>query len=137
MVQQSKKRIMLTCVIMCVLNLVFSIYNGGLDINYTHYGKNVFIGYLGGVIGTFMIFLLSMLMKWNSIIKTFSTGTILILAFHMFFCGLISAKIFVKNDIHFGQDIYSILIAFIVMVIMYPVILLVQRYFPLMIGIRR
>lgn len=96
------------------------------------FGNNYFIFLLGGVLGFFLILILSVVLdKYKSdIIITLSKGTIVILGYHRIMIELIQ-NVDPSSHNYWGWG-YSLVILFA----FYPVILFCNRYFPIILGKR-
>jgi fucose 4-O-acetylase-like acetyltransferase len=110
--------------------------NGRIDINMLNYGRNIILFYTTAIFGVFMIINISTIfIQENIIIKTISTGTILILAYH----GYASAPI-VRFIGMYSKDLnifIAILISLVSTLIMIFPIIIAKRYFPIIIGRRK
>ena len=105
-------------------------YNGYVAMFHCDYGGDMFWFLVGGVAGSMMVFALSKLVGHASmIIITISRGTIIILGLQMLFIDLTRCM--------FQASYYDILFAAIIVVMFVPIIKLVEKYFPLMVGIYR
>ena len=104
-------------------------YNGGNIWMYIcKYGKDIYWFIIGGVAGTLAIYAFSkMINKPHRYVETISTGCIVILGFHGYFINLV--RLFYPTP-SFVDFIFSavIIVAFI------PIILVVERFFPLLLG---
>ena len=91
------------------------------------YGSNFLWFLVGGMAGTSFIFALSKLLgHTHGYITTISRGTILILGFHMHLIAL--ARHF------FHCSIVDFIFAAIIVAIFVPVIMMAEKYFPLVLG---
>ena len=91
------------------------------------YGGNFVLFLIGGASGTCCIYALSKILG-NSphFVTTISRGTILILGFHMVLIELIR-RLFQTSLMDFG-------FAFVIVICFIPVIMLIERFFPLILG---
>lgn len=126
-----KQFIWLTLIISIPLSIFLCIYNGRVDINHCVYGLNLFLFYISGVVGILMTIALSSLFSRQSFIQCISNGTMLIIAFG----GISSNLVFiilkswsVTNDVKYAVSALGSLI------LLYPVIKYVQKYFPILLG---
>jgi hypothetical protein len=119
--------------------ICLSTYNGGVDINYFEYGKNVFVFYLNGFVGILLIMCVSMLCLIKiKLVTIISKGTIIILAFHncvAYELLRIFYKLFqINGNIPMR---YAMPIAMIVVLLMVLPIVFVKKYFPIIMGGRK
>lgn len=104
-----------------------------------HFGNNVFLFLLGGVIGTVMLTIPAVLLEkssFASIISTYSKGTIIILAWQ--FCFILIIDIFFKHFV--GDSIHNDWVAIGCSVFVYamflPIIRFVIKNIPAFVGYR-
>ena len=91
------------------------------------YGGNIFLFLIGGIAGTCSIFALSKLICHTPLfILTVSKGTILILGFHGLLISLFR-KFFQVSIADFG-------LAALIVAVFVPIIMLAEKYFPLILG---
>lgn len=93
------------------------------------YGDNYVLFLLGGTAGTILIYIIS---KWlkrfdASIIRTLSKGSILILGFHMTFKSY--SRVLFPTPSWLDP-----ILAFVILLIFIPIILLAEQYFPIILG---
>jgi hypothetical protein len=119
-----------------IVVIILSKYNGKIDINSFSYGKNIAAFYITGVAGIlFVVFASLFITKQLYLVTVISSGTILLLAFHSYaFAPVIRILGMYGKEIGLllGMAIATISIA----VLIVP-ILLVQKYFPIIIGGRQ
>lgn len=115
------------------IEIVLSNINGRVDVNHCLYGNNILLFYLQGCIGILMVISISSLFNKNSFVQMISNGTILIIAF-----GSAAASIVLRMFRAFvlNENILSMIAAFGALVILFPLIIIVQRKFPLLMGKR-
>ena len=107
--------------------------NGNVWLYSNGYG-NYFLIYLWGIInGTILIYSISMLLNnlcqyAKQVILTLSIGNIVTLGFHPIFISLCN-----RHQVH--NLFFDYLLAFIILVLFYPIIVLCQYYCPLILGI--
>jgi fucose 4-O-acetylase-like acetyltransferase len=110
--------------------------NGRVDINSFNYGRNIILFYITGTIGIFMVIIISnMFIKEAGLIRTISSGTILILAYH----GYVSAPI-VRIMGMYSKELSiltAIPISIISTLIMFFPIVIARKYFPAIVGGRK
>lgn len=96
------------------------------------YGEDFMLFVLGGVVGTIIVYLASKILegfKLQAVIDI-SNGCVVILGFHYYFNMLVSH--FVDNN-----SLMVYIISFFILVAFVPIIRLIRRFFPLMLGVRR
>lgn len=120
-----------------ILSVLINAYNGRVDIDLVSFGRNICLFYLCGVCGSLALMLLcTFLSGWiNKFVKIVASGTIVILGLNLYaisyfkiIAGIIGLELLPN---------VRILISMSVMCVLYPVILLIQRYWPIAIGKRK
>lgn len=122
-----------------ILTLFISYINGRVDINGFDYGKNIIYFYINGIFGTITIIMLGLLLEKikTNLITLLSTGTIVIMALHNV------TQIYIVNlfkpykSIFIYNDIFYIIIAFIIVLLHIIPILIIMRWFPFLVGKKR
>ena len=120
-----------------ILLFAFSIFiificgktNGNVWLYQNAYGKS-FVLYLIGVVGgIILLFILAKLFekKKYRFISILSTGNILTLGFHQFFVNAIQMNFNTNN-------FYSYVLAFIILTLFIPMIIICKAYFPFILG---
>ena len=105
-------------------------YNGNVGLYACCYGGNMFLFLLGGVFGSLMVFAISKLLgKAPQIVAIISRGTIIILGLHKLLINLVW--------VFYPASCIDIVFAAIIVLLFVPIIILTERYFPLMAGIYR
>lgn len=102
------------------------------------YGNNFIIFLCGALLGIGMMLLLSNLLNKNDlkVTKIISTGSIVILVFHRELLHPM-LKFIGKQDLNLLQENLAIFIAALITTLAFvPVILLLKRYFPIILGTR-
>lgn len=127
---------LLACILLCAVaayfNLDFS-NRQGLSINACYFGKYPPLFLLSGTAGACGILFLSALFRHQSrFITQISNGTIVILGFHWIVFTEILSRIYVADTV-----IGAIVISMIDFIICYGLILLSQKYFPVLLGNRK
>lgn len=104
-----------------------------------HYGNNIFLFVLAALSGTAMVYLLSKLLdsvRWHGL-RIISSGTIVILTFHREFIHPLS-KLFDKLDMSLIMQNVAIFLSSVVIVLVFiPIIMLLERYAPILLGKRK
>lgn len=102
-------------------------YNDDIEMYRCGYGGNMFLFLVGGVAGSIIIFLVSKLLGHASKpVIIISRGTIIILGFHKFFIDLVR--------LFFPVSYFDVVFAVIIVFILIPVIIMIEKFFPLMAG---
>ncbi|MBP1617326.1 MAG: putative acyltransferase [Bacteroidetes bacterium] len=116
--------------------------NGYVDIDHCFYGQSLGLFYLIGFLGILALVLLSQWYIWKwSIISTIANGTIIILAFHGWVTKIILIGIGLgQNRITPNSTIGSvtaILVSVATVVVMVPLIIVADKWFPILMGRRK
>lgn len=108
-------------------------YNGAPWMFDATYGKNIVLFFIGGIAGTVAVFMVSFMLRnvKSKMVDTIAVGNILILGLHPIF---IRAYHLLPEAY---QTVYmDYIAAFIILVAFIPIILLTERYFPVILGSR-
>lgn len=102
------------------------------------YGPNILLFVLGAIWGSMIIFILSLLLNRVSIkINTWiSIGTMVILCFHIDICLSILSLLHYDTMVGWMSCLVSGILSVFVLLLFIPIILLVSRYFPIILGNR-
>ena len=122
-------RKMLFFIIICGLLLVSICYyyNGSAGLYRCNYGSNIFLFLIGGVAGSMMIFAASKIIGHApQTVTIISQGTIIVLGFHKLFVELFR--------VFFPASYLDIIFAALIVIIFIPVIVAIEKFFPLMAG---
>lgn len=102
-------------------------YNDYVAMYRCYYGDSVILFLVGGIAGSIMIFAVSKLFgRAPSLIGIISRGTIVILGFHKLFIAMIREVC--------SESSCDVLFAALIVVLFVPLIILTEKYFPLMSG---
>lgn len=124
----NKTAIVFLLLLALLLIYVCGSYNGYVMMFACGFGSNFLLFILGGLAGVCAVFSISKLLNfYPSIIKIVSTGSILILGFHMYFVNFIRESGFERS---FNDYIY----AAIVVLMFIPLIVITKKLFPIMLG---
>lgn len=126
-----KSLLILVIITAALFELLLCTYNGRVDINHCLYGVNIFLFYISGMVGVLMTVAFSSLFSKKSFVKILSNGTMLIIAFGTASASLI---LFVLQIWDINADVKYVISAFGALILLYPIIMLVQRYFPILLG---
>lgn len=119
--------IMLSCIVISIAH-----FNSTAWMYLNSYGKNIILFFIGGLSGSILVYLVSLLLnniksKWVTLI---STGTILILGFHIFLV------IFLKKISTLHLFYIDALTSLLILILFIPLIHLCLNYYPIIIGKR-
>lgn len=121
-------KLMLLATFVCGLSLTVVCYhfNGFVALFRCDYGDHLLLFLIGGVAGTMMVFALSKLLGGApKVVEIISRGTIIILGLH------INAVLLIQEACPVWL---ALLYAVMIIMVLVPVIILIERYFPLMAG---
>ena len=105
-------------------------FNGSVELYNCCYGGNMFLFLCGGVFGSMMVFAISKLLGQPlHLVAVISRGTIIILGLHKLLINLVWQ--------FFPASYWDAVFAAIIVVLFVPIIILTERYFPLMAGLYR
>ena len=126
-------------IIAFIVVLFVSMYNGVPMLVECYYGKDIFAFFLVSLSGTFAIYSLSCFLNNRSgnILKTLSSGTIIILAFQMPIIRLMEKICNIYNSQLLNNDYLTFVSSILILLMFYPIIALVQKYFPILMGYRK
>lgn len=138
------KLVEITCFLTgVVVVIVIGLLNGSVDINNDQYGNNIILYLICGIAGSLAVFSLSKLvcvkMTYESrLINVLSKGTLLMVGFS---ASLSSMYISIINNtvsfISVDSNATGMITGLLVLISFYPLTILVDRYFPAIIGFRR
>lgn len=121
---------------MIIIQYIVSYYNGVSGYVEGEYGRNLILAYFLGLLGSFILFYFCNYCIPDNlnfkIISLLSSSTIIILGFHMFFVNIFDQLLF--KDLQLNREIWSYPISFLILVIFIPIIIIVKRCFPRMLG---
>lgn len=113
--------------------------NGEAHMFSAHYGNDIVLFTIAALSGTAMVFTLSILLDgihWHGL-RTISSGTIVILTFHRELIHPLSKLIDHSGLGLVAQNIVIFVSSVAIVVVFIPVILLLERYVPILLGRRR
>ena len=132
------KRIILVIVVLFIVLFLLNKINGTPMVYRNEYGADYLLFYCGGMIGTFIVFLLSSKLSFeydSKIVTTLSVGTIIILGFHGLFIDII--RYISDSWVHLYLGITSYFFAILILFLFYPIIIVCSRYFSVILGCRK
>ena len=138
-IRQYKFRAFLCIIALLVVQFVLSNFSGSVRMFKGMYGDSILLFFVLGVLGTIICFLISVLLdnvRFEAI-GIISVGTMVILQFHRDLyhpLGKIVKSIATDGTL---EGVLSFLASFLVLLAFVPIIMLLQRYFPLLIGNRK
>ena len=127
----------------CAFVLLFFVwriahYNGVVSMWLGGYGNDFVLFILGSLIGVMAIYLISTRIKSTPpIIKVVSSGTIIILAFHMPMVRWLSHILVVRDDVPIFNNLALLVVSVIIVFVFTPIIVLIQKFMPWLIGRRK
>ena len=105
-------------------------FNGSVGLYACRYGGNMLLFLLGGVSGSMMVLTTSKLLgKTPQPIAIISRGTIIILGLHKLMINLVR--------VFFPASYFDVVFAALIVILFVPIIIITEKYFPLMAGIYR
>lgn len=136
---QYRLPVLLCIIALLVIQFVLSSFSGSVRMFKGMYGDSILLFFVLGVLGTIICFLISVLLdnvRFKAI-GIISVGTMVILQFHRDLyhpLGKIVKSIATDGTL---EGVLSFLASFLVLLAFVPIIMLLQRYFPLLIGNRK
>lgn len=110
-------------------------YNGAPWMYDNSYGKYIIPFYIGGMAGSLFIYKISCYLRGGRLISSFvgtiSKGTIVVLGFHKLFI-----KLFERVPLFEERSIWCYFLALIILFLFYPIIILIEKFFPVVLGNR-
>lgn len=108
-------------------------FNGAPWMYDATYGENIVSFFIGGLTGTFTIFVVSYFLRTvkPKPLMILSKGTIIILGFHQLF---IRAYSYLPTQYHTVLSDYAV--SLVILLAFIPIIQLSERYFPVLLGSR-
>jgi hypothetical protein len=129
--------IMIFVIVGYILLVVIVPFNGGSSINGFNFGKNIMLFYILGIIGIISTISISLLyMHQKLIITIIASGTIIIMAFHLIISGLIFRITGLRGEEIINPLIGASIAVINILIFILP-ILLIKKYFPILIGRRK
>lgn len=119
-----------------IINYVSNYYNGKIDMQSLNYGNNILLFYVSAFSGIgFIIVLIRNLEIYNRILDFIGTNTMIILAYHLR-CMTFIKFVFMVVGIKVINDntIYNIFFSIIQLLICFPIIIILNKYFPKFVG---
>lgn len=123
-------------ILLCIISYMSSYYNGKIDMYSLNYGKNMLLFYISAFSGiSFVICLIRNLNLYNKFINFIGCNTLIILAYHIR-CMTFIKLIFMIVGISMIENntIYNIIFSIIQLLMCVPIIIILNKYFPKLIG---
>jgi len=118
---------------------VMGLYNGMVQMYNADYGNSIILCLLGGVLGTILLAFVGILFNGIDvcdIIAIHSKGTIITLAWQIFFLFIIEQIASKFNIVHLHSVSFSFLLALCIFMAFVPIIRFVNRRLPILVGYR-
>lgn len=126
-------------IILLIIQFVLSDYNGEVRMFKGVYGNSILLFFFQGLIGTIICFLISALLDKIRIkaIGLVSVGTMVILQFHRDLYHPLGKIVESAAVGDISEGVLSFFASFLVLLTFVPIIMLLQRCFPLILGNRK
>lgn len=125
-----------------LLLLIVNHFNGRVDICTAKYGSNILLFYLGGVLGTITICIISKIFCQSARLKrnqhhiiNYSSGSLLVVGFNILGISIVT-KLFYQFYDHLNPFV-GVILGVLIFCIFYPLILLCGKYAPQIIGLKK
>ncbi|GAB6988174.1 acyltransferase family protein [Paenibacillus pini] len=117
-----------------IMNLITGLLNTKIDIFSGAYG-NYILFYVSAISGIFVIIMLSQAIQSQIIVTFIGVNTLVLLVFHPFILAIIRKLIQLPTDVPaYLSLLTSIAYTIVALLISMPVILIINKYFPFVIG---
>ena len=129
----SKRGLGVIIILLFALMIVTDTYQGRVDINRCEHGRNLILFYLSGLAGSMLVIGLCQNIQ-NISLRKYMSGAMLVIAFNLLFIGYFKLAI---SLMHIELTLaVSLIVAFVILSIFYPIIIVVSQYMPALIGYR-
>lgn len=134
----------IACLLTCVVAvIIIGLFNERVDINNNEFGNNIILYLICGIAGSLAVFSLSKLFcvkipYESSLINVLSRGTLLMVGFSATLSSMYISII--DNNVSFisiDSNVIGMITGLLVLISFYPLTILVDRYFPAIIGFRK
>ena len=134
----TKWKSFMVAIVCGLLTYVVYKFNGIVDINHCHWGNNILLFYIGGLLGSIGIFYFSISASskkkhLGGPILTLVSGAMLIIGFSQNISSIVRSLL----SFLAGSNIGGMLIGVITLVLLYPLIILSRKFFPAILGYRK
>ena len=119
-------------IVATAIALLMSFINGRIDMNLFNYGSDIILFYVNAFIASICLFMWTSRCKQNSVVQSFSVGTLALLGSHMTLHKIILPCLHVLG-LHEG-GLIAIVSTFIILLLNYPLILFALKKASWMIG---
>lgn len=120
-----------------ILTIIVSQINHGMNMFEGNY-NNYFLMYLCAIAGTLMVYLISKIISQNKILEFLGRNSLIIMCIHEPIKRIVIEVIHrisnIQVDILRMNAIFIILITICIILVMLPIILVINKFFPLLIG---
>lgn len=129
--------ILIMITLACCTYLV-SMANGDVKMFKCGYGNNPFFFLFGGLIGTSMLAFVSMRLDnlFSTFVSTISKGNIVILGLHFQLIRMSTSFVDSIMQEPFTRDLITLFLSGVIIICFVPIIFLIQKYIPIVIGNR-
>ncbi len=122
---------------LAILSGIISVMYGGSNLNNNYY-SNLLLFYVVGVIGILFMIVISNVIGERRFLLFLGTNTLIIMCIHeplkRIMLIVVSKLLRVPLDILRDNIVTILLVTIILIVVMYPAIIIINRYFPYMLG---
>lgn len=125
-----------------LLLLIVSNFNGRVDICTAKYGSNILLFYLGGILGTITICIISKIFCQSAKLKknqhhiiNYSSGSLLVVGFNILAISIVTKFFYQFYD--YLTPFMGVILGVLIFCIFYPLILLCGKYAPQIIGLKK
>lgn len=127
-------------IVLCLIFVTYfvGVYNGSAALYKGLYGNSLWLFFIGAITGCLIVLAISVFMdnKKSRCVETISIGTILILVFHRELLHPLLKLINNANVDIITENILMFVSSAIVLLVFIPIIYLVKRFFPIVLGRR-
>lgn len=129
-IQYNTIQLLLASIVLGLVLIMLSAFNGECDISWFLFGKSIILYYLTAVIGTLFVFSISLMFNkiTNKFVYVISISTVTILGLHLIVLEI------VKNV---SPIVESFIVAFVTLIVLYPICLFLNKYLPYCVGMKK
>ena len=134
-----KVHIFITLVLLSFILMYLNIYNGRVDMNSSCFGNNIFIFYINGLIGSFIIIAISIIFpirKLDYFCTKISKGGLLVIGFNLMFVMIFQNIYEMLINGNTIPAYMGILCSIIIIIIFYNLTRFCENHFPIILGIK-
>ena len=118
--------------LLAVIFIILTFIQGRVDLGEYNFGVNYILLYINAIIGSYLLFNICNILPYRNWIKTLSIGTFCILGLHGILYGPILGAF--RHIMYFGNMYLPLLVGAMVLAICYPIIVLLNKHCPLLLG---